>query len=75
MSEKNYNSELDEMSGFVKLIADNTESNQAIEIHAEDIAAQLERIADALELLSSAVQPQFKDRDATINVQAVYREA
>ncbi len=71
MSEKNYNSELDEMSGFVKLIADNTESNQAIEIHAEDIAAQLERIADALELLSSAVQPQFKDRDATINVQAV----
>jgi hypothetical protein len=75
MSEKNYNSELDEMSGFVKLIADNTESNQAIEIHAEDIAAQLERIADALELLSSAVQPQFKDRDATINVQAVCREA
>jgi hypothetical protein len=63
------------MSGFVKLIADNTESNQAIEIHAEDIAAQLERIADALELLSSAVQPQFKDRDATINVQAVCREA
>ncbi len=75
MTEKNYNSELDEMSGFVKLIADNTESNQAIEIHAEDIAAQLERIADALELLSSAVQPQFKDRDATINVQAVCREA
>jgi hypothetical protein len=75
MSEKIYSSELDEMSGFVKLIADNTESIQAFEIHAEDIAAQLERIADALELLSSAVQPQFKDRDATINVQAVCREA
>lgn len=38
---------------------------------AEKIEEQLKRIADALELLSSAVQPQLKDRDATLNVQAV----
>jgi mRNA-degrading endonuclease YafQ of YafQ-DinJ toxin-antitoxin module len=38
---------------------------------AEKIDEQLKRIADALELLASAVQPQFKDRDATLNVQAV----
>jgi len=73
MSEKTYSSELDEMSGFVKLIANNTEPIQAFEIHAGAIAAQLERIADALELLSSAVQPQFKDRDAAITVQGLGR--
>jgi hypothetical protein len=38
---------------------------------AEKIEEQLKRIADALELLSTAIQPQFKDRDATLNVQAV----
>ena len=53
-----------------------------IPAHLEDISDQLkrtndrlERIADALALLASAIQPQFKDRDATINVQAVCREA
>lgn len=42
-----------------------------IELHAGGIAEQLKRIADALELLATAIQPQFKDRDATLNIQAV----
>jgi len=43
-------------------------------IELEKTNKQLDRIADALELIASAVQPQFKDRDATINVQAVCHE-
>ncbi len=57
------------MSGFVQLIANHTEQIQAIEIHVGDIAEQLKRIADALELLSSAVQPEFKARAAPLNIQ------
>ncbi len=42
----------------------------------EKIEKQLNRIADALELLASTVQPQFKDKDATLNIQAVcYNQA
>jgi archaellum component FlaC len=47
---------------------------EKIEEQLKRIADRLERIADALELLASVVQPQIKDRDATINVQAVCRE-
>ncbi len=44
---------------------------EKIEEQLERTNDRLERIADAPELLASAIQPQFKDRDATINVQAV----
>jgi len=38
---------------------------------ADKIEAQLQRIADTLELLASVLQSQLQDRDATLNVQAV----
>jgi hypothetical protein len=49
---------------------------EKIEEQLQRITDQLTRIAAALEVLSSAIQPQFKDRDATLNVQAVcYNQA
>jgi mRNA-degrading endonuclease YafQ of YafQ-DinJ toxin-antitoxin module len=49
------------------------EMNDAFERAFERIGKieqQLTRIADALELLASAIQPQFKDFDAAVNVKA-----
>ncbi len=66
MSENNR--ELDEISGFVRSIADNTEQISTIEIHAGDIAEQLKRIADALVILASAVSPEWNDNDAKFRV-------
>ncbi len=57
MSEKNYSAELDEMNGQIA----------TIELHAGNIAEQLKRIADALDILAP-ISPEWKDRDAAIRI-------
>lgn len=73
---ENENPDVDEKLVFVlnDLESPKTEELNAqiatIELHAGDIAGQLKRIADALELLITVIEP-HKDGCATLNIEAV----